>query len=579
MSSPKAQRLIQGVLRRLRLASFGQRFYLFALIAAGVFAVALIADRLFALTPESALQWWLIGLGCVPVVGALVASIFHPKPDSADAAHAIDHQMQTKDLFLTAELMHNAPGEYKPLVTEEAEKQAPGIRPQTVVPFNWQNRAVNLATAVAILLLAALVVPSFDLWGTEQARQDAIERAKKINEVMSQTELRKNELEKKDLTSQMSKDVQVAVRKLEETFRKMDPNDRAGNDRQLQQQKKVIGDMWKKALDQKKDNDQKASAAFKNVSNTLNPNVKKMTEQLKQGQTGELQNQLQEMKDLAKELANETDPQKQKELQQQIQNQMQQMQDALEKGGSTPQLNEALKQAAQQMQNAQQAQQQGDQQQQQQAMQGLQDALGLSQMEMQNLQQQMNDMQQLQDAMQAAQAAQNANKQNPLDGAQCEGTEGMSQYQQLYNEMMGQGEGSGGQGGQGPGSPLTRMATPGSGKGGGMGGPGQGEGNIAPESEQDMATVDEKSQSKFNQAGKILHSWKDNKSEADKGEARKEYQQAIDDVKQNYAEAVESEDVPPGYHGAIGDYFSEIERAIGEEPATEAPVPAETGDE
>lgn len=42
------------------------------------------------------------------------------------------------------------------------------------------------------------------------------------------------------------------------------------------------------------------------------------------------------------------------------------------------------------------------------------------------------------------------------------------------------------------------------------------------------------------------------------GEARREYQESAEKVKQGVREALLREDVPPGYHEAIQKYFDEI---------------------
>ncbi len=103
-----------------------------------------------------------------------------------------------------------------------------------------------------------------------------------------------------------------------------------------------------------------------------------------------------------------------------------------------------------------------------------------------------------------------------------------------------------------------------------MGGPGQGQGNIAPEDDSITTNFQtEKDKSKLN-AGKILLSWK-TKGKAPAGTANKDYQESLNTVKQDAAQAIDSEQVPAGYHDAIKKYFDTIEQAQNE--STRSPAP------
>jgi hypothetical protein len=47
---------------------------------------------------------------------------------------------------------------------------------------------------------------------------------------------------------------------------------------------------------------------------------------------------------------------------------------------------------------------------------------------------------------------------------------------------------------------------------------------------------------------------------SDTGEARKEYREIVGDIKQGVAEAIEQEQIPPGYRDAIQKYFDQFEK-------------------
>jgi hypothetical protein len=86
-----------------------------------------------------------------------------------------------------------------------------------------------------------------------------------------------------------------------------------------------------------------------------------------------------------------------------------------------------------------------------------------------------------------------------------------------------------------------------------------GEGGEAPEDDSIKTDfVDERSKSAV-QKGKILLSMK-TKGLSDTGEARKEYRAIVSDIKQGVAEAIEQEQIPPGYHDAIQKYFDQFEK-------------------
>ena len=66
----------------------------------------------------------------------------------------------------------------------------------------------------------------------------------------------------------------------------------------------------------------------------------------------------------------------------------------------------------------------------------------------------------------------------------------------------------------------------------------------------------EKSNSQL-QAGKLLLQWK-TKEVSDSGQAREEYLKQVQQVKQGVSEAIQQEQVPPGYHEGIKKYFDSL---------------------
>jgi hypothetical protein len=169
------------------------------------------------------------------------------------------------------------------------------------------------------------------------------------------------------------------------------------------------------------------------------------------------------------------------------------------------------------------------------AMKALQESLELSQAEAQDLAQQARDLKSLEEAMELISMAKQINGQELLDAEATEGCQSLEDYAELYAQMM---EGM---------------------EGGELGGEGMGEGGVAPEDDSvETDFVTEKSKSAV-QKGKVLLSMK-TKGLSDSGEAVQQYRGLVTDIKQTVDEAIEKEDIPPGYIDGIKEYFSTIEK-------------------
>ncbi len=148
----------------------------------------------------------------------------------------------------------------------------------------------------------------------------------------------------------------------------------------------------------------------------------------------------------------------------------------------------------------------------------------------------------LEEALNLISMAKQLNAEEMLDGESAEAAQSLADYAEMYAQMMADMQGMGE-----------------------LGGEGFGEGGEAPEDETvETEFVDETSKSAI-QKGKILLSMK-TKGLSDTGEAVKEYRDAIEDVKQGAAEAIEQEEIPPGYIEAIQKYFDKIETVDAAEP-------------
>ena len=94
------------------------------------------------------------------------------------------------------------------------------------------------------------------------------------------------------------------------------------------------------------------------------------------------------------------------------------------------------------------------------------------------------------------------------------------------------------------------------------GGPGFGKGGEAAEDDS-VETGFKSEQSKSAVvAGKMLLSMQ-TKGEAEKGEVVRDYKQLMQSVKQGAMEAMNTEQIPPGYHESIKSYFDSLEKTKG----------------
>jgi hypothetical protein len=169
----------------------------------------------------------------------------------------------------------------------------------------------------------------------------------------------------------------------------------------------------------------------------------------------------------------------------------------------------------------------------------------LASMELKQLSQSIRDMKQLEQALEAIQMAKKLNADEKLDGEACEDCQSMSDYAELYAEMMAE---------------LGYDVAMGEGDGGG----GRGERDEAMQAMDEDDSIktdfkDETSKSSI-QKGKILLSLKTKGvSETDDGELDLQYQAVVRELKQSVSEAIEQEQIPPGYHEGIKKYFDSLD--------------------
>jgi tetratricopeptide (TPR) repeat protein len=536
---PESRKLFQSVANRLRLGSIGQSAFVGSCVAGILYAIAFVASRLLGLTAD----WFHpVTVLLIPTVGLLAAVMFHRRPTHIDTARQIDTHEKTKDLFLTVTMLDSTAGEYQSLVTSDAEARAPKAQPERIVRWNWQDRAAWTAGTVVVLLAAVLFAPQLDPFGrveaanmVEQARDD-LENTKKS------TEVRKAELKKNEDDGELSDDVKKAVEGVVNEFRKMKQQMPKKNSEALAARQKEMGAKWRavRNSDDLKELMNRSESAQSFGKNTRQ--LQKWSEGLQEGRPETLQKAMDEMKETLEQLRKETDPVKKQELEQKLKRGLKDLEDFAREKVKSPQLRAALKRAMQQLQAAKM-----DPQLAAEALEGAMESMELARMELQQIAQSARDLKELEKALEAIQRAKKLNQdgeQEELDDLGDEAT--LEDYAEFYAELMaalGQGDGEGGDG-----------------NGDGTGGRGQGRGGDPGEDDSvDTGFKKETSKSAIT-AGKVLLSMKV-KGVSEAGDTKQQYQQLVRDVRQGLSEAIELEEIPPGYVPSIKKYFNTLDES------------------
>jgi hypothetical protein len=527
MTTSRVQRLIERVGRREFLALLGARWRWAWLCAAGVALAVVCAARLLSIIPAGAVIPALAVLAAVPFVVALVLT---RRPEARHVARIIDERSGSKELFLTAAMIADTPGEFRSIVIDQAEQRAGEIEPAKVVPFNWQRGTRDALVALCVVAAAVWFLPQLDPFKREAARQKLSQQEQRLIETKKVTEVRREQLAQDG--GKEAEQVKKALAQLEKTFKEAKPLEREANLKELGQQQKELGELWRKV-----NNDQLRNAFDKAAQSFGQADPKKMEqwrEQLKQGDATALKKELQDIRDELRKLAEQPDSAEKRAQQEQLAQRLNEMAQGMKQLANSPQVAQALQRALEQMDLSKLGALSKD------ATQAAMDSLNLSQEELDQLSQSLKDGKALEDALKNLQMAKQLADKNQLDGSECKDCNGMGDYAKLFAAKC-NGTGTGQQPGEG---------------GSGMG-PGIGNGAKRPEDESaETAFKQEKAKSQL-AGGKLLLEWK-TKEVGETGARTEDYRDAVVQVKQGVAEAIQQEQVPPGYHEAIKRYFDTL---------------------
>ena len=526
----KSKRLISQVQRRLALASCGRKLYVSFVWSTTIYLVVLLLSRFTGFYRE-----WFTWESVVAVfVGTVfLTCILFRKPNQEQAAREIDQDQKTKDLFLTVTMLDHAMGNYKPLVELDAEQKSEKIRPANVVRFDWARRIAFSCLGMIVVFLVLQYAPQLDPFGEVQAAKIEQEKVKEFEDSKKATKARLAELKNKDTGEgdEESKDVKTAVENLKSDFRKMTPGKKQQNSKTLAGHQKALGGKWRKIAEEKmKSLMIKTDQSQKFGGMSKNEGMQKWSKELQEGSTQSLTKEMDELKDQLQRLMKETDPVKREKLKNEIQKKLKEMESFAREQTNSKAMAASLKRAMKQMKMAQSKGLSAEE-----ALKEAMQSVDLAKMELKEVTQSAKDMKKLEEALKVLQMAKKANEKSGLDGEACEDCLTLEDYQELYAELMGDmpGEGTGGEG-----------------QGGG--------GKVDEDDSSETGFKTEKSKSAIT-AGKVLLSFK-TKGLSDRGEAKKQYNKLVIDLKQGMSEAIIQEQIPPGYHKGIKKYFNSLEK-------------------
>lgn len=537
-----AFKLLTKVAQRMRVAAMGRSFYLAFLILCSAFAVTLLVVRLSGLAPGllAASQGTWLALGATPLLAALFALILHRRPTLPDAARLVDQTTGAKDLYLTLSLIDTSAGEYQPLVLRSAEARSANVHPDRVVPFTWQKRFWHAVWLPGLIAVGVWLIPQLDPFGKVAKAELFSKRHERLADAKKATQMRLDAVRKKIEEHDEHNATDDAIDELKLAFNKMSPTKKEDNLKVLMAEQKDIGKLWRQlSAERLKDMMNESTSGDQQFGSNEDEKLEKWQQELQQGNAGGVQKELQDIKQALQKLAQTKDPLQRSELMQQLKERLEDLDKLAQDKLHNEELSSALERAMQQLELSQQNDLS------QEALESAMQSLELSENEVKDLQQAMQDLKELEQALKTIQQAKKVNDAEKLDGEKSGDFKTLADYEALYAKLMAEsGEGDGG----------------GEEEGKGMGQRGFGKGGEAPEDDS-VETGFKTEQSKSAVvAGKMLLSMQQ-KGEAEKGEVVRDYKTLLQTVKQGAMEALNTEQIPPGYHDNIKGYFDSLEKA------------------
>lgn len=538
--APHSNRLLRLARRRLyfaRLLEGGCR----ALLLAAVTSVFVVTAQ--KLTGLWATQTTWILLAALPATFAALALALTQRPDLIDAARRIDAAYGTHDLFLNLVTLDRSVGAYQPLVVALAEQTVLQVDLRRAIPILVPPRLWRALLLLAVSVAVALAPVQLDPFGNVARAAAEKKQQEQVLQTLRDTQARARELKKKlaEKDGEVSPEVQRAIDQLKQSLKAATPKQRNKNEAVLDERQREIGEQWRELMRREAARFMAKNDPAQQFGGKDAEKLRKLTDQLRNGDPSGLQKELDQIKSELERLAKQTDPVKRSEQLQRLKKRLKQLERLASRSLQSKPLSAALQKALQQL-DAARLEKLSDL-----ARQAALESLDLAKLELENIAQTARDLKKLEEALQVLAAARRCNASGRLDGSQCENCITLADYAELYRMLTGK-------------------------AGNGLGDPNGGGGDKEPEDDSvdtDFKTEVDKAAIR---AGKILLSIK-TQGLSDPGEARQAYRQQLQMVKQSASEAIELEDIPPGYRERVKRYFDSLD-----ETALDLPKAADSTD-
>ncbi len=567
-----ASSLLSRVQRRLTVVNFARSLHHSLLATVGLGCLAVLVVRLLGLLPpgQQYPEYILIG---IPAVAAAVTWLFARRPESTLAARMVDQHARTDDLFLTFATLSSSAGDYQPLVQQSAAQLAAGIQPELVVPFR-PNRPFGLqALLLSTFALVLWLVPTLDPLGRVEAATRVDREKERLKQSVESIRRREQQVAKKlQQAEQRSQEINKKTEEMLAALRKMKPAEKRPNSEVLKEQQQSLNQLWN-SVSSDSLREMLAKSGLEMQSGEQSRKMNEWLRDLQNGNSENLQKELQKAQDSMKAMLNATSSEERSKAASELRKQLQDLKKFSSKKAGSKELEQSLDQALKALESLAQKKQAGsrdsessegessenessegeasDEELAQQAQQALQESLELARRELEDIARSAEDIRKVEEALKTLQQAEKLNQQGQLDGEQCEGCKSIADYAERLRKMQ-NGETAEGQGGVG-------------GRGGMMA-----EDNSDPEGYKDERTRGQIT------AGKLLLSIRTREAATEKDfdpEELRKYQNSVTEVRSGVQAAIEAEEIPPGYVDGIKQYFDSLQPAAETQPTPAQPNP------
>ncbi|MFM8221291.1 MAG: hypothetical protein ACKOJF_20460, partial [Planctomycetaceae bacterium] len=337
----------------------------------------------------------------------------------------------TKDLFLTVALLDKSMGEFQPLVATSAEERAPRIAPVKVVPFDFLKPLSQLAGLGGLGLLAFLFLHQFDPFGQVEAATAVEKKHKELTASREETATRKAQLKPETPPGEVSEETRQAVEGMKAALNKMRPAEKAANTKELSRQQKSLGQMWQKLGNEKLRELFNRDSQEQQLGSEGQQKLRKWTDEMQQGESGSMQQELDEALDDLQRLAQTSDPVEKSQLEQSLRKRLKDLNKFAKDQVGSEDLSASLQRALKQLEMSKL-----DGVDPKEAAEALRESLQLSKRELQEVAQSVRDMKKLEESLATLQAAKRLNQEERLDGEATEDLADVEDYREFYNDLM-----------------------------------------------------------------------------------------------------------------------------------------------